>query len=75
MTAGERALWAAVYAAAYVERSRNVLLGSQNERRQCVVHAACVASDALSGLQHAIDDGDLPVDVAALAVASTERRR
>lgn len=67
MTPGQRAIWAAVFSAAYVERSRNTLLGGSDERHKAVNHAACMAWDAIVGLYSALDEDQVSAAVARLA--------
>lgn len=63
MTAGERAVWAAVYAAAYLDASCNTLLGDQIARSHAAHKAACLASDALAGIRKALATESLPSTV------------
>jgi hypothetical protein len=60
MPSGERDLWRAIYAAAYVRRADGFSADGGSEHAH---HAACMASEALGAIRRHVHDGTLPAVV------------
>lgn len=60
LTAGERAVWSSVFAAAYIKRADGFSSDGGSEHAH---QAACLASEALGALRRHVREGTLPAVV------------